>query len=148
MYYCPTDSRYFDKPLTIIEEFVPLHYIENIDTMDPVLKLSKSIDSKAFNYVYLQDTNKYYYVTKPPEFKEGFYTISLHEDVLKTWAKEIKECDAIIERNEYNFNLYQNDPKMKLYSYESVRTVQFPAGFNFNTQNFVMGVVGSQIFED
>lgn len=147
-YICTSDSRVMDKVLSATHEKVEVKFIENVDTLDPVLKISKNIDSNTYNYVYLSETGKYYFLSKPPIFKEGFYEVPLHEDVLYTLRGEIRRQSAIIERNQYDFNLYQNDPKMKLYSYEAVRTVEFPGGFNFNTQQFVMGVVGSQIFED
>ena len=144
-YYNTSDSRVMDKSLNTVYEHEDIYFIENVDTMDPILKLSKSIDFDSFNYVFLEETNKYYYVSKPPTFKEGFYNIPLHEDVLMSLKNPIRKCDAIIDRNEYEFNLYQTDPKMKLFSFNSIRTLEFPSGFNFGTQHFIMGIAGSSI---
>ena len=54
---------------------------------------------------------------------------------------------AIIKRNQCKFNLYQPDERLKTLGYNSIRTLEFPRGFDFNSQHFIMGIAGSSIEE-
>ena len=77
--------------------------------------------------------------------KEGFYEIPLHEDVLYTHRAGIKNCYGIIKRNQYRFDLYLNDEKMKLKGYQSIRTLKFPYPLTNTAQQFILGLVGGSV---
>lgn len=145
LYFNKSDHRVMNKTLELVNDDVGVYLIENADTMEPVLKLSKNISFRNFNYVYLSFTDKYYYVSKPPTMKEGFYEIPLHEDVLYTHRAGIKNCYGIIKRNQYRFDLYLNDEKMKLKGYQSIRTLKFPYPLTNTAQQFVLGLVGGSV---
>lgn len=141
-YNCKSDKRYMNKSLTVVYDNVDLTYIDRTDIMNPILKIGKNIDPLNYNYVYIPDLNRYYYVSKPPIFESGYYRVELHVDVLMSFKDEIKQQNVIIKRQEKEYNLYQIDEKMHLYNTPCYRALTFPQGFS-NTGHFVLCVAGA-----
>lgn len=142
-----SDERYVNKRINELGRSTNFYFKDDTNITHPTFKVSDSNISEGCNYLYVSDVNRYYFIRNKIYSKQCIY-LECDVDVLMSFKSNILKQKCLIKRNEYLFNLYQNDEKMKLYSYEAVRTVQFPGGFNLNTQQFVMGVVGSQIFED
>lgn len=141
LYNNKSDSRYLNKNITQIHR-VTIYFKDNTKQTNPIFKLSGDYSLENINYIYVEDLNKYYYV-EDVEYSKQYIYLYCHVDVLMTYRENLKKLNAIIKRNEYNFNLYQNDERMKLYSFNSIRTLEFPYGFNFNSQHFIMGIAGS-----
>lgn len=65
-----------------------------------------------FNYAYIPEFNRYYFVDKIELFPNGIYNITLNVDVLESFKNDIKNSYGIISK-QTNINNYYND------SYES-----------------------------
>lgn len=65
-----------------------------------------------FNYAYIPEFNRYYFVDKIELFPNGIYNISLKVDVLESFKNDIKNSYGMISK-QTNINNYYND------SYES-----------------------------
>ena len=143
-YYNRSDKRYLNKQLNPIVSNVDIFFKDDTDSIRPIFKMTGNYADIDANYIYVQELNKYYFIDKMRYSKQYVY-IETTEDVLSTWKNFLIHCKPIITRNENLFNLYQNDDRMKVFSYDSIRTLEFPAGFNFANQQFVMGVIGSSI---
>lgn len=139
-YYNKSDKRYANKVLEIVYDDVELTYIDKTDIANPVIKLGKAMDPLAYNYVYIPEFNRYYFVTEPPTFEAGYYRVKLHSDVLMSLKKYYKERNVIVKRNQYLFNMYMDDAQYKVQNRKSVRTVVFPSGFT--SHQLILGVVG------
>ena len=139
-YYNKSDKRYANKTLEVVYDDVELTYIDSTNIMRPILKLGKAIDPLSFNYVYIPEFKRYYFVEKPPTFENGFYRVELKTDTLVSFKEYYKNQNVIVARNEYLFNMYLDDQKYKVQNRTAVRTVVFPSGFMGH--NIVLGVVG------
>ena len=139
-YFNKSDKRYANKTLEVVYDNVDLTYIDKTDIANPVIKLGKAMDPLAYNYVYIPEFNRYYFLTEPPIFEAGYYRVKLHTDVLMTFKAYYKQLNVIVKRQENKFNMYLEDSKYNILSSNSVRTVQFPSGFT--GLSLVMGVVG------
>lgn len=139
-YFNKSDKRVETKNLQEVTT-AGLTFIDRTDILNPIIKLSKEIDPHSFNYLYIPEFNRYYWVSEPPTFDAGFYTVKLHVDVLMSWDSHIRGQQAIIKRNEKKFNMYLDDPQFKVQNRTSLLTLEFPSGFN-TTKHIVMGVVG------
>jgi hypothetical protein len=127
-----------DKTITIIEP---------VDIFNPVIKLSKEIGSLSFNYLYISDFNRYYFVTEPPTWREGFYEVKLHCDVLMSFKHSFYTKHAIIKRNSSRYNLYLNDDHMKIYNYPYYQTLNMACvegtPFNMARNEICLALVGA-----
>lgn len=57
-----------------------------------------------FNYIYITEFNRYYFVTDITVVRYNLYEISLSIDILMSYKNGIKKLPAFIERNENDFN--------------------------------------------
>lgn len=62
-----------------------------------------------FNYVYIPNFNRYYFIDNIVSLRNSVWTLSLSVDVLMSFKEQIKECDGFIARNEFEFNHYLID---------------------------------------
>jgi hypothetical protein len=62
-----------------------------------------------FNYVYIPNFNRYYFIDNIVSLRNAVWTLSLSVDVLMSFKEQIKECDGFIARNEFEFNDYLID---------------------------------------
>lgn len=138
-YYNKSDKRYANKTLEVVYDDVELTYIDKTDITNPVIKLGKAMEPLAYNYVYIPEFKRYYYMSQPT-YEAGFYKIQLHCDVLMSFYDYYKNRNAIVKRNENLFDRYLQDEKIKVRNYDCIRTIQFPHGFE--SLNIILGVVG------
>lgn len=142
-YMCKSDIRYRSKELEVVYSDVDLTYIDTTDLGEPVIKLGKNIDPLRFNYVYIPEFNRYYYVKTPPKFEAGFYRVELKSDVLMSFWDYIKNQNVIVSRQQKQYNLYQNDPKMRVINAPATRVLEFPNGFDYSNNQFVLVMAGA-----
>ena len=115
---------------------------EETSIIDPVIKIQCSLsDYKNCNYLTIPDFGRSYFVTNIRSINKSLVEFTCHVDVISTYAEQIKNNYAIVNRQENNWNLYLNDGSFRVYQNPNVLTKEFPSGFN--TQEFVLAVAGS-----
>lgn len=160
LYQLTGDKRYLDKTPFItplynegeINEYFDGVIIDDTSVIEPTFKFSRHNYWKKCNYIFCQDSLRYYYVTDVT-MSHGFVYVKCHVDVLMTFRNALKERYVIIKRasktdsvtkKPINYNTYLNDDKFKAYASEMNRSIEFPnQGFDKYTTEFVMCVVGN-----
>lgn len=94
-----------------------------------------------FNYMYIPEFHRYYFITGITSVKKGLWQIDGHCDVLESYKTQIKAQKAVVERQQEKYNLYLNDPEWKVYTNKQVLTRTFPNGFS-DSGNYYLTVVG------
>ena len=102
--------------------------------------IAQNIASGA-NYAYIKEFARYYYITDVTFVRNNLFRVTMHVDVLMSFAEQIKAQTAVIARQENNWNLNLNDGIFKTYQNPIIKTTVFPTGFT--TQQFVLAVAGS-----
>lgn len=115
---------------------------EESSLIDPVISIS-DIDSYigSMNYAYIPEFNRYYFITNIESVRDNLWRVSFHVDVLYTYREQIKGNNAIIERNENEYDLKLNDGLFK--TQQNPRIAQFPFPSGFTTWNFVLAIAGN-----
>lgn len=93
-----------------------------------------------FNYAYIPEFNRYYFVDKIELFPNGIYSITLKVDVLESFKNDIKNSYGMISK-QTNINHYYND------SYESeikkeVDLYRSNITFNLDTKEKILVTIG------
>ncbi len=127
-YYNASDSRYSVKDLTEVERCSG-SFKQPFNVLDPMLQLSKAIDPLEYNYCYVPDVDRYYFVTSQPSYEAGFYNVSLHNDVIVNLRSEYMQLNAITSRQENNYNAYLNDNRLPVRVNQDVNTLNFDRCF-------------------
>ena len=136
-----SDKRVLNKTLTGATAVSGVSLYDSTSVTAPVLKMSGGATKiVSFNYVYIADFGRYYYIT---DFtcENGYVLISCKVDVLKTYATEIKACSCIAKRSESDFNFYLNDEQFMTYQYDKQYIHKFDSPFS-KLSNFILVTQG------
>ena len=107
-------------------------------------------DTLAYNYCYIPDFGRFYYVTKQL-IKTGSMTeIHLQCDVLQSWKTQILSNKAVIERSadNDNVNMYFSDNMYWTQANKEVKTVPFTKAngdelvFEIPSDNYILTIAG------
>lgn len=147
-----SDKRYLTKNLTNGKTYSGLIIKDILDTMNPTFRLKVSNDSinmimGFYNYMYIPDLNRYYYITGRKLLNGMVAELNGHEDVLMSF-QGIRNLNATITRQE---NIGINDiidSLLPLQNRKDLAVVEFDSSeFNItsankNSYNFVLNVAG------
>lgn len=105
--------------------------IENTDVLNPVVKVKlASIDPftiiRVYNYAYIPDLNRYYYITDYKMDVGGITIIYLKVDVLMSYKESILNLSALISRNQYLYNNMLEDTRLFLEYDNNVNEYEAP----------------------
>lgn len=93
----------------------------------------------TFNYVYIQDFNRYYFVKNIRSFRNKLWVVSLHVDVLMSYRTDILNITCEVDRNEYDYDLLLEDNERvmeNLYDLDIIQTDLADLYFNLpKTEN-------------
>lgn len=111
---------------------------EKTDIVDPELDVAFDGTLTDCNYMYISALSRYYFITKIESVRNGVWRIYAHCDVLKTYAEEILNTEAVVARSESKYNLYLNDSMFKVYSNPRLQIANFPNKFSGESYVLVM----------
>lgn len=112
-----------------------------IDIQNPVLQVSTNLLN--FNYCYIPDINRYYFINKIEITRTNLYTVYLHIDVLETYKNQIKQLNVIVS-NSSNGNPYYNGYINGVDVRTEYETKQFENNFEENGEIVLVAVFGSE----
>ena len=107
------------------------------DLHDPVLRLVHDASHVHFNYAYIPDFGRYYYVD-PPELDGKEDVFYLHVDVLMSFANDIKNSKGIATRSQY-YNKNIADSLVMTLESEKVRYRKLSAAITGGTYVAIIG---------
>ena len=106
----------------------------------PVITLEK--DSPiGFNYAYIADYGRYYFVTEVEVVRKGLIRLHLKSDPLMSFASSIKANSGIIRKSASNYNVKINDNSLRSYQNDLYTYKKFSGGFGTNFE-YVLLVAG------
>ena len=118
-----TSSDHLDKDFTQLAECVG-SLRDGSSIIDPVILIEGTIPVNA-NYAIINEFSRKYFITDIKSIRTGLIEISLHVDVLSTYADQIRAHKAVIARNAYDYNLFLSDPEIKCYQDPNILTMHF-----------------------
>ena len=111
-----------------------------VSVTDPVFVIERS-SPVGFNYVYIEAFDRFYYVTGVSADLHGIITVSCTVDPLETNANAIAQMNAIIKRQENQYNLYLDDGIFKSYQNTKHKLIAFPN--SFTEYSYVLALAGN-----
>lgn len=96
------DSRKVDKTLTLVETYSNAEIVGDMIIQSPTisLQLDSFTDVINFNYVYIPELRRYYYVKNSTIREDGFVQLQCSVDVLKSFKTDILASTQYVERQE------------------------------------------------
>lgn len=98
---------------------------DDISVLNPVIKVSENPNNA--NYMYIEEFNRYYFITEVNAYRNGLYLISGRVDVLYTYKDAILKNRAIIDKsaNIGNASKYLNDGSYNATSKQYINAYTF-----------------------
>lgn len=142
LYKTSSDKRVATKVTTEIATVTGVVLKENTSVVNPIIVLKDTVSNIIdCNYIYIGAFKRYYFVTDKISVKNGLWELHLHCDVLSTYWSQLKECDAIVKRQETDYNAYITDTATPVLPQRKVERIPF-YGNAFNTTSYVLAVNG------
>lgn len=96
------DSRKVDKTLTLVETYSNAEIVGDMIIQSPTisLQLDSFTDVINFNYIYIPELRRYYYVKNSTIREDGFVQLQCSVDVLKSFKTDILTSTQYVERQE------------------------------------------------
>ena len=145
LYNNKSDKRQLVKNITEIKTLSAVAK-GDINIISPTLIIQNF--STDFNYCYISDFDRYYFVKSITLLTGQRVQIDLTIDVLMTYKEEIKKLTVNVLRYENIEPTYLTDSRIPLYSDTVQKVIEFPENvFNLenpqeNSKNFLLTVAG------
>ena len=124
-----SDKIVVDKNITQQGSDVTGTLREDCSIIDPVIKMSAvGTYLLTSNYAYISDFGRYYYITNIVCVGDLF-EVHMHVDVLMSFRGDIRTNNAVVSRQQKQYNLYLQDGVFKTYSQPHYEIKQFGTGF-------------------
>lgn len=117
---------------------------EESSVIDPAVLIEASSFPVNCNYATIESFGRSYFITGIRSVRNHLWEVSLHCDVLSSFAAEIRANQAIIAKNERSFNLYLNDSRYRCYQNPRIIVKQFPASFRTQDFSFVLALAAGK----
>lgn len=146
-------QKVFDSDYTI--EVPDCIFLDDIDVVDPIIaidELAQSILSPAdysiqqCNYAYVEDLNRYYFITGFTLSTKNILEISLHSDVLQNAYNSIKNNRLLVDRSTCKLDVgynYMEDDNAPITGKTKRHREYFYTNPPYNTNKFVIGTSAS-----
>ena len=127
-----TDDLHVTKSLTAIGTTLTVTIKEDTSLLNPVFIVSGDASTFAgCNYVTTTNLGgRAYFVKDIRTLSNGMTELHCHCDVLSSWKDTLLALPAIVERQEFDFNLYLDDGSFMTYANPHVVTREFTSGFS------------------
>lgn len=136
-----SDKIVVDKNITQIGSDITGTLRENCSIIDPVIKIESTVGSNlaTCNYAYITEFARYYYINNIV-CTGKLFELQMHVDVLMSFRGDIRSNNAVVSRQEKQYNLYLQDGVFKEQANPHYEIKKFPSGFN--SFNFILAVSG------
>ena len=101
------------------------------EIVDPTILIEYSHPNN-FNYLYIEEFKRYYYVVDRTSIRNNIVEVSAHCDVLMTYKAQFLNLPAVIDRNTHDYNVYLPDDQFSAMAYERVQLRKFPNSLSKN----------------
>jgi hypothetical protein len=123
----------------------PVNYSGNMrnetDIINPVIIVTTDSLLPSYNYMYIPDFNRYYFIDNIKIIRTGIIEIYGKVDVLKSYANEIMGQNVIISKSSDNGTNYLNNPYIQGLCKETTNVLNFPNGLN-DSGEFILITAG------
>ena len=131
LYNNASENNTIGKNLTQIGSDIECVVKDEMSIYTPKVILNYN-DYQTANYAYIEEFNRYYFITDKPLNIGGRLLLSLKSDPLETFKNEILGLSAVIEKQENKANMYFNDGSFNVTAREFLQSYNFPSGFDDN----------------
>lgn len=110
LYRNTSDANVLDKNLTLIKSLNGA-LREGTSIINPIFTVECGTEIVGCNYIHVPAFNRYYFVGDIASIVNDAWNIAAHVDVLMSYRNQIRSLDAVVARQENEYNLYLDDDR-------------------------------------
>lgn len=138
LYKQTKDRDIIEKKLTNAFNFTA-YARKEFDIENPVITVESNVaDITKYNYVYIEDYHRYYFINKHRALRTGLYELDCEEDYLYTWKESVYSWTVELERAQYDWNLYFKDSEMMCIEGHNLNVLEFPNSLPTTKHNILI----------
>lgn len=146
LYNTTSPQRKIYKTLTN-ETVFTIRLKDNNDVCNPTVLLTYVQGIDNFNYAYIVELGRYYWIDAITEMVGGVTALHLRVDVLMTYKPSLENETLLIKRTSKGGSTMITDNSLPLYPYKALKTIRFEEvpffkAFTEYTRCFVLNVAG------
>lgn len=132
-------SDNFEVPKNLTDEVQKTGTLrEETEIMKPTILME--FDPRPYNYCYIEDFGRYYYITGIESVRNGLWRVSCNRDPLQSFWEDIKNAPIITERSGTSANAFIKDDKRRFLQYTEPQ--YYPIGDIGDSYSMVMVASG------
>ena len=142
------DNRKIEKPIELVQTINNATIVESMDIINPViiLEVGQTFASVvSFNYIYIQDLKRYYYVNNIEIMSNGYIKIQCHVDVLKTYSKDILGSTQYVKRQQHKCTVQLADSEYNIKSNRNLTIKNFGDTIIQPNNDFILTTFGKDV---
>ena len=138
LYKQTKDRDIIEKKLTEAFNFTA-YARKEFDIENPVIVVEISAaDITKYNYVYIEDFHRYYFINNHRALRTGLYELECEEDYLYTWKESVYSWTVELERAQYDWNLYFKDNAFMALEGHNLNVIEFPNSLPSTKHNIII----------
>lgn len=114
------------------------HARDEISIESPVILVETDLDITSYNYVWIENFHRYYFIEKRRMIRTNLVEITCQEDYLYTWMSVIYSWTVDLERGQYDWNLYFKDNAFMALEGYNLNVMEFPNSLPSNKHNIII----------
>lgn len=143
LYENTSENYVVSKNITMKDSMQNCILKDNTSVENPVILVRSNANISGYNYMYIPDFHRYYYIEEIVSVQNGLWELHGHVDVLQTYGNAIKQLPATCRRQENLYNVYLDDPEFKTYNNADISTKFFTGGSGMSkNMNYILVVAG------
>ena len=142
LYTNASEYDHVDKSLTQIGADLTCTARGECSILYPEIEIAIDTIPATANYMYIEDFGRYYFIDEIVSVRTGLVRIRGTVDPLTSFATQLRQCSGIVHRAEIAnaYNTYLDDGAFRTYANPTIRTLEFPSGFN--TWEYLLAIAG------
>lgn len=140
LYHCSSDPRVVTKDISDMVSYNSATARDAFDVMGGSIIIATASDLSDYNYAYITDVGRYYYITDITVLRDGVWQLTLAVDVLMTYDTAIRALHGTVDRQTNVNNGYISDPEYKALTFSAIVTKTFPN--EMNSDSIILMTIG------
>lgn len=140
LYKCSSDPRVVTKTLSDAITYSTATARDAFDVMGGSIIIATSSDLSGYNYAYISDVGRYYYIKDITVLRDGVWQLTIAIDVLMTYDSAIRALHGTVDRQTNVNNGYISDPEYNALTFSAIVTKAFPN--EMNNDSIILMTIG------
>lgn len=142
LYVCTDENNRLNKANLSNSIQLSGYFRDEVSVMDPVVKIETSTNISGYNYAYISDFGRYYFIKNIKAVRTGLWELTLSVDVLMTYQSYLRDIPVIASRAENGYNQMLKDDQRATYEDTRTQTYNFPRSLDANGRKYYLVLTG------